>query len=59
MDEHLSGAYKQYSERLPTEEDLDSEVEIADFYPEMKAALYRCSLGDEEKVRVFAEKRED
>lgn len=59
MEDYLASAYQQYSESLPLEGETVSEVEMTEFYPEMRAALYRCRVGEEEtEVHVFAEKRE-
>lgn len=59
MEDYLSEAYQNYSESIPADKSPEPEVEMTEVYPELNAALYRCSLGDEVKeVHVFTEEIE-
>lgn len=60
LENRLAEAYQRYSESLPIESDIDTEVEIECFYPELNAAEYTCIAGDEKtELHVFAEEKDD
>lgn len=60
LEEHISEAYERYTEVFPAENDFEPEVELKEYYPEMKTAFYRCSVDDRKtEFWVAAEENEE